>query len=190
MKGLALEGGGVKGAYHIGVMTALREMGLADFDGYVGTSIGAINAAMFCAGDWEKTLELWDNINMQNVLDMDELSIKELMQGQFNAQLIGNVGKLLRNLGVFVDTTADKMRAFLKQYIDEKAIRKSNKDFGLVTYSVPDFAPHYMMKEDIPKGQIYDYVMASSAYPAFKWQKSKARKTSGSSTAAFTTICP
>lgn len=54
MKGLALEGGGVKGAYHIGVMTALREMGLADFDGYVGTSIGAINAAMFCAGDWEK----------------------------------------------------------------------------------------------------------------------------------------
>ena len=25
MKGLALEGGGVKGAYHIGVMTALRE---------------------------------------------------------------------------------------------------------------------------------------------------------------------
>ena len=171
MKGLALEGGGVKGAYHIGVMTALREMGLADFDGYVGTSIGAINAAMFCTGDWEKTLELWDNINMQNVLDMDELSVKELTQGQFNAQLIGNVGKLLRNLGVFVDTTADKMRAFLKQYIDEKAIRKSNKDFGLVTYSVPDFAPHYMMKEDIPKGQIYDYVMASSAYPAFKWQK-------------------
>ena len=171
MKGLALEGGGVKGAYHIGVMTALREMGLADFDGYVGTSIGAINAAMFCAGDWEKTLELWDNINMQNVLDMDELSVKELTQGQFNAQLIGNIGKLLRNLGVFVDTTADKMRAFLKQYIDEKAIRKSNKDFGLVTYSVPDFAPHYMMKEDIPKGQIYDYVMASSAYPAFKWQK-------------------
>ena len=102
---------------------------------------------------------------------MDELSIKELTQGQFNAQLIGNVGKLLRNLGVFVDTTADKMRAFLKQYIDEKAIRKSDKDFGLVTYSVPDFAPHYMMKEDIPKGQIYDYVMASSAYPAFKWQK-------------------
>lgn len=171
MKGLALEGGGVKGAYHIGVMTALREMGLADFDGYVGTSIGAINAAMFCAGDWEKTLELWDNINMQNVLDMDELSIKELMQGQFNAQLIGNALQLLRNLGMFVDTTADKMRAFLKQYIDEKAIRESNKDFGLVTYSVPDFAPHYMMKEDIPKGQIYDYVMASSAYPAFKWQK-------------------
>ena len=27
------------------------------------------------------------------------------------------------------------------------------------------------MKEDIPKGQIYDYVMASSAYPVFKWQK-------------------
>ncbi len=171
MRGLALEGGGVKGAYHIGVMTALREMGLADFDGYVGTSIGAINSAMFCAGDWEKTLELWDNINMQKVLNMDELTIKEIMQGQLSAQLLGNVGKFLRNLGGFVDTTADKMRAFFRQYIDEDAIRKSDKDFGLVTYSVPDFTPHYMMKDDIPKGQIYDYVMASSAYPAFKWQK-------------------
>lgn len=49
---------------------------------------------------------------MQNVLDMDELSIKELMQGQFNAQLIGNALQLLRNLGVFVDTTADKCAPF------------------------------------------------------------------------------
>ncbi|UKI47411.1 MAG: hypothetical protein L6V82_05680 [Clostridiales bacterium] len=53
------------------------------------------------------------------------------MQGQFNAQLIGNVGKLLRNLGVFVDTTADKMRAFLKQYIDERQSEKVIKTSDL-----------------------------------------------------------
>ncbi len=51
MRGLVLEGGGVKGAYHIGVLKALRENGLDKFDGYVGTSIGAINAAMLAAGD-------------------------------------------------------------------------------------------------------------------------------------------
>lgn len=171
MRGLVLEGGGVKGAYHIGVLKALRETGLADFDGYVGTSIGAVNSALLCAGDWDKTLDMWDKINLHSVFDVNEDNFKNILSGRFNIELLGNVGKIVSNLGGVIDTTTDKMRAFLKNYIDEKAIRESGKDFGLVTYSVPDFSPHYLMKEDIPKGQIYDYVMASSAYPVFKWQK-------------------
>lgn len=171
MRGLVLEGGGVKGAYHIGVLKALMENGQDAFDGYVGTSIGAINSAMLAAGNWERTLEMWGNINVQNVLDMDEYDLKRVFKGKFDVELLGNVGKLITNLGGFIDTTTDKMREYFKQYIDEEAIRASSKDFGLVTYSVPDFTPHYMMKEDIPEGQLYDYVMASSAYPAFKWQK-------------------
>ncbi|MGN1096989.1 MAG: patatin-like phospholipase family protein [Christensenellales bacterium] len=43
--GLALEGGGAKGAYHVGVVTALYESGYS-FDAVVGTSIGALNAAI------------------------------------------------------------------------------------------------------------------------------------------------
>ena len=44
MIGLVLEGGGAKGAYHIGAYRALSELGI-QIDGVVGTSIGAINAA-------------------------------------------------------------------------------------------------------------------------------------------------
>lgn len=171
MRGLVLEGGGVKGAYHIGILKALREDGSDKFDGYVGTSIGAINAAMLAAGDWDKTLDMWHNINVQNVLDIDENNFRRIMKGRFNVEFLGDVGKVVGNLGGFIDTTTDKMRAYFKDYIDEEAIRRNNVDFGLVTYSVPDFEPHYMMKEDIPEGQLYDYVMASAAYPAFKWQK-------------------
>ena len=40
-----LEGGGVKGAYQIGALMAIREL-MVDFDGVVGTSIGAINGAI------------------------------------------------------------------------------------------------------------------------------------------------
>ena len=44
MKGLVLEGGGTKGAYQLGAYKALKELGV-EFDGVVGTSIGALNAA-------------------------------------------------------------------------------------------------------------------------------------------------
>lgn len=44
--GLVLEGGGVKGAYQIGALMAIREL-MVEFDGVVGTSIGAINGAIY-----------------------------------------------------------------------------------------------------------------------------------------------
>ena len=63
MRGLALEGGGAKGAYHIGVMKALTEKSYV-FDGFVGTSIGAINAAMLAQSDFDAALDLWMSISI------------------------------------------------------------------------------------------------------------------------------
>ena len=46
--GLVLSGGGAKGAYEVGVWQAMEEMGLAgDVAAISGTSVGAINAALF-----------------------------------------------------------------------------------------------------------------------------------------------
>ena len=45
--GVILEGGGVKGAYHVGALKAFEEAGF-EFSGYAGTSIGALNAAQLC----------------------------------------------------------------------------------------------------------------------------------------------
>ena len=42
---LALEGGGAKGAYHVGAVKALKENGY-EFSVITGTSIGALNAIM------------------------------------------------------------------------------------------------------------------------------------------------
>ena len=49
MLGLALEGGGARGAYHIGAMQACMEKGLS-FHAIAGTSNGAINGDMFAPG--------------------------------------------------------------------------------------------------------------------------------------------
>ena len=51
--GLALEGGGAKGAYQIGAWKALREAGIR-FSAVSGTSVGALNGAMIVMDDLEK----------------------------------------------------------------------------------------------------------------------------------------
>ena len=49
---LALQGGGAHGAFTWGVLDRLLEDGRLDFDGFSGTSAGAMNAAAFAVG-WE-----------------------------------------------------------------------------------------------------------------------------------------
>lgn len=79
--GLVLAGGGGKGAYQIGVWKYLRECGL---DRYVcavsGTSVGALNAALFCAGNFEKAEEIWKNIAPEQILSPKKISSSDIMR--------------------------------------------------------------------------------------------------------------
>ena len=50
--GLVFSGGGTKGAYQIGAIKALKEIGIS-VKAVSGASIGAINAAMFVQNDIE-----------------------------------------------------------------------------------------------------------------------------------------
>ena len=56
--GLALEGGGAKGSYEIGAYVALRKLGFK-FNMAVGTSIGALNAALIAQDDMKLAKKLW-----------------------------------------------------------------------------------------------------------------------------------
>lgn len=67
--GLVFAGGGGKGAYEIGVWKYLHEIGL---DRYVrcvsGTSVGALNAALFVGSTYECAENLWLNIREYKIL--------------------------------------------------------------------------------------------------------------------------
>ncbi|NRR28622.1 patatin-like phospholipase family protein [Oxalobacteraceae bacterium] len=70
---LVLQGGGALGAYQAGVYHALHEHGLAP-DWIVGTSIGAINAAILAGNDQQTRLsrlkQFWDRIAHRDPFDM------------------------------------------------------------------------------------------------------------------------
>lgn len=65
--GLVLGGGGSRGAYQLGVWTALLELG-EDYDLVCGTSIGAINGALFAQKSYGLAKELWNTITVADVM--------------------------------------------------------------------------------------------------------------------------
>ena len=80
--GLALEGGGAKGAYQIGAWKALREAGIR-FSAVSGTSVGALNGAMIVMDDLEKAENVWNNIHFSQVMDVDD-------EGAYTTPLVGD----------------------------------------------------------------------------------------------------
>ena len=74
---LVLQGGGALGAYQAGVYQALHEHELVP-DWVVGTSIGAINAALIAGNDHAKRLQrikaFWDRVSHPDSVDMARLS--------------------------------------------------------------------------------------------------------------------
>ncbi len=170
MYGLVLEGGGAKGAYHAGALKAIKELKL-DVSGVAGTSIGALNGAMFVQNKIEEIYEYWYNISPAQVFDVEEKYVAELMNFSLNQKnllyLINKAKEVFQNRGL--DTSI--MKKTLSENIDEDLIRSSDIDFAIITVSLSDFKPLELFVEDIPEGKIADYILASSYLPAFKMQR-------------------
>jgi len=164
MRGLALEGGGARGAYQVGVVKALYEEGIT-FDGFVGTSIGAINAAILAQGDLDKAIDLWMEASLDVIFDADEQRLVRILEAEvkLDTEFTLALKKVIRGRGF----NTGKMRKFLKQYICEEKIRSSGKDFGLVTFSLSERKAHEVTLEGIPAGKFLNYLMASASFPGF-----------------------
>lgn len=170
MLGLVLEGGGARGAYQIGAWKALRELGI-EFNGVAGTSVGALNGAMICQDDFDKAYEIWHDISFDKILKVDDEMIFKIKEWEVFPEnffhLIKTVKELFRERGLNVTP----LRQLLNQFICEDKIRNSGKDFGIVTVALTDFRPVELYIEDIPKGRVVDYLMASANLPFFKIDK-------------------
>jgi len=170
MYGLVLEGGGAKGAYHIGALKALEELNI-EIEAVAGTSIGAMNGAMFVQNKLDLAYDYWYNISTSKVLDIEDKYLSELLNLSINqnnlSYFINKAKEVLQNRGL--DNSF--LREILEENIDEEYLRKSNINFAIVTLSLSDLKPLELFLEDIPEGKVIDYIMASSYLPAFKMQR-------------------
>lgn len=167
--GIALEGGGSKGAYHAGALKAIEELNI-EITGVTGTSIGSINGAFYVQEGIEKLVEFWMNIKPEHLIpDNLDTYKKSLVTGQVDdyRQLLREFRETFHAGGL--DLT--NFKRTLYEHIDEEKVRQSGKKFGLVTYSLTDLKPVEIMLEDIPKDHLIEYLIASSYLPGFKREK-------------------
>ncbi len=160
--GLVLAGGGCKGVYQIGAWRALREMDIP-IECVVGTSVGAMNGALVALDRYDGAVELWKNMSIEKGFQLPEpLKVPDNLFTLKNANVI--LKELWKNHGL--DITP--LRRALELLIDEKELRASPVEYGLVTFEVKRRKGRELYKERIPEGQMMDYIMASAAYPGLK----------------------
>ena len=160
--GLVLSGGGSKGAYEIGVYKALKKLH-KNIDIVTGTSIGAINGLFIVQKDLRGALKLWKNISFKTIYDEDSFPI---MEDEKLSKIYMQYAKSFINEG---GLDIYKMKSLFDKSFKPYKFYNSNVDYGLVTYNISQNKPVLKIKEELPKENIKDYVLASaSCYPAFK----------------------
>lgn len=167
--GFVCDGGLARGAYHMGVYKAYIDNGY-QFDGFVGTSIGALNAVMLASGKYEIASKLWENITLDQIFETEISDFLTHTFPKINRKCFKSIKtvtrKMIKEKGV--DTTL--IRELIEANIDEKEVREVGTDFGLVTYSRSEKKAYEIFLDEIPNGKLTDYLMASSNFPGFKAQ--------------------
>lgn len=160
---VVLAGGGARGAYQIGVWKAMLDCEI-DIGAVYGVSVGAINGAMMAVGDFKTAKDLWQKIEKDNVMNIDGAADR-ILAGEFSFRnLLDAATGFYNNGGIDVSP----LEALLRRHIDEDTVRSSGIDFGLAAFSVTDIEQKLYDIEDIPQGQLVDYILASANFPLFQ----------------------
>ena len=167
---LALEGGGARGAYQIGAWRALTEAGI-HISAVAGTSVGALNGALIAMGDLDRAEELWGNIHYSAVMDVDDDEMGDLLRGDLQEldlhRVMQKVSAIVHNRGL--DVTP--LRNWIRQVADPAAIRASEQEFFIVTFSVTDKKELELRAKDLTDDELHDMLLASAYLPAFRIER-------------------
>lgn len=162
---LVLGGGGAKGAYEVGAIAALDELGIKAGSVF-GTSVGALHAAMYAQGSIDAAAALWDNIRLSDVVSEESLAIADDAENIFDhpEKLLEFITRYAQKKGVDVSPLMD----ILHKLIDEDKIRRSGVHLGIVTTRFPSLAMVEKRLEEMETGSLIDWLMASaSCFPIF-----------------------
>lgn len=170
MIGLALQGGGSRGAYQIGAYYAFKKAHIK-FDGVCGTSIGAFNGAFIASGKERELLDFWTNVSIGEILGFEEEYIQKKLQHEFSFSYlklgIQNFFNIIKSHGI----KTDGLEKILDTYLEDTLLLKSKMDFGICTVRLKDLKPLYIFKNDMHPEKLKDYILASCYLPLFKMEK-------------------
>lgn len=165
IRAIVLAGGGAKGAYELGAWKALRKLKIK-YDIVTGTSVGALNGAFMVQGDYLKAMWMWQNIDFDMVFETDFTGNVNSFDGMKELFKLYAKGVMKGGLDV------SNLEQTIDHYINEEKFYRSRIRYGLVTVNLSNLKPITLIKEEIPRNELKDYLMASATcFPAFKTKK-------------------
>ena len=175
---LVLQGGGALGAYQVGIYQALHEAGIEP-DWVIGTSIGAINAALICGNEPAHRLErlntFWSQVEQQSTPNPFDILGLNGMLGTMNTIMRGIPSFFTPNLAALRGSKAEvgieaasyystaPLRETLNELIDWKYLGdcRTRLTVGAVNACSGEMRYFDSRKEKLGA----DHVMASGALP-------------------------
>jgi len=169
--GLALAGGGARGAYQIGAWKALIELGIVDdISAYSGASVGSLNAVLFAMGDYELAKDLWLNLDKDSLFNIEKKiykriyreRLKFLNRGVFSTK---RLEKLIDETVSF-DKIKDKEIYIATTYLGgEKSTFFDLLHTNYKHYFKSDNQISYHLLRDLEEEKIKKIMLASCAIP-------------------------
>lgn len=160
---LILAGGGAKGAYQIGVWKALRDLS-ADrlISASAGTSVGALNGALYISGEYKKALELWQNLRYDDVLTPSQLEHhfdgNDILTSLLKNNLISRI-----KAGIF---SRSGLSELIRGNLNFKTIRRSEMPLYITLFDIKRLSAEYIrISPDDSNERIESLLLASSAIP-------------------------
>lgn len=163
---LALEGGGARGAYQVGVWKALAEKGIR-FGAVSGTSVGALNGALFAMGDLELAMDIWQNITFSKVMNVDEGLLERISERRIEKTDLAEVQRMLRSTVRNHGIDVQPLRQWIREVVDAEKIAQSDTELFITTFSLSDRRELVLRAKDLAPQELYDMLLASAYLPVF-----------------------
>ena len=167
-RAIVLAGGGAKGSYQFGFWKAIRELGI-DFQIVTGSSVGSLNGALMASGLFESGFEMWNTIKTPDIIETSPSRLSEVIDTE---GIAGALKSFLGDLGesaVTVKMDPFPLGGLIAKYLNEKLLRESGIEFGIMCSEYPNMKSHPVTLHEIPYGMLGEYLLASSTvYPSME----------------------
>lgn len=164
--GIVLAGGGGKGAYQIGVLKALHQLGLTQYiKGISGTSVGALNGALLLNGNIEQACLAWETIAPSKILSIKGQPLIDKLKGTGFQQLenvMASYSEKLEDYGVFSRSGMEKL---ITEYVDLPKISASTIPFYATCVQFPTMKKTRFQLNGLAPERIQTILLATSAIP-------------------------
>lgn len=190
--GLALSGGGARGAYQLGSWLALRDHGI-EFDAIAGSSIGALNGALVCQADAQSAISLWRELARLRSLSPDPEKIGKLARSLAielgilltpipSVRILralkylawasralarhGSAGRLLRD-GLW---SATEIKEMIRPFLNMRTVIHQEVDLFVTALGTPRMSSpmgqgRWFRLQDLSETEAWNAVLASMALP-------------------------